>query len=238
MVSRVGDEAGKDDAAVLLVEMRHRLANCFQLMSSLTRLRGRSVENAEARDLLAWFSGVLVAMGRLQQRLAASEGRNFVAYLRESASFWNTIGMDQQISVTVEAEDGQAISDQQATILALIINELVTNCLEHAFTDQSTGKITIRFRATANHHVMLEVVDNGIGHHDALARLGNGAGNDGGGDGVVDGTNVSSGLLLVRYLAASLRGRFEITPGKPSGMIARVVFPVVQRVEDDQAAGA
>ena len=243
MASRIKDKAVRhktdrnkvagEEADMLVVEMRHRLANCFQLLSSLTRLRGRSVDSEEARDLLAWFSSVIVAMGRLQQRLAASEGRSFVAYLRESASFWNTIGADQQISVDVEAVEGQPISDQQATMLALIINELVTNCLEHAFIGRAGGRIAIRFLPTADHHVSLEVADDGLGHDAALIRLGEGT--VGGTD---DGTNVSSGLLLVRYLAAGLHGRFEIAPARPSGMIARVVFPTVRRIENDQTAGA
>ncbi|MDY0884770.1 sensor histidine kinase [Dongia soli] len=233
MKSRVINKADKADVDVMLVETRHRLANCFQLLSSLTRLRSRSVESEEARDLLAWFSGVIVAMGRLQQGLAGAEGQGFAAYLRESARFWNTIGTDQRVSVSVEAMDGQSVrqsvNDQQATMLTLIINELVTNCLEHAFVGREAGEITIRFLPVADRHMLLEVADDGLGHDAALARLDSGTG---------DGTDVSSGLLLVRYLAAGLRGRFEIAPAQPSGMIARVVFPTVQRIEDDQAAGA
>lgn len=207
--------AETDEAEVLLAEMRHRLANCFQLITGLVRLRLRRVKGKEAREHLTWLLDAITTLGLLQQRLAAPNEASFQAYLREAAAFWDRLAAEQGVAVALAAHDGVAVPDEAAPTLALIAHELVTNCLEHAFPEGRAGRVTLMLRSVADGagpEAELTVADDGCGPGHAI--------------GFGEGVAGSLGLGLVRSLASRLGGSFAITRGEPAGTVARVRFPM------------
>jgi two-component sensor histidine kinase len=68
----------------------------------------------------------------------------------------------EKISLRIEADD-TLLSIQKASTLGLIINELVSNSLKHAFPGDSTGEIDLDFKKTGANSVQVVVKDNGIG---------------------------------------------------------------------------
>lgn len=196
---------------VLLAEVRHRLANSFQLMAGLVRLRLNAAAGEEARGHLAWLLDAVAALGSLQQRLASAEGASFQAYLCETAGFWEQLAAGRGVTVAVEAVGDVAVPDAAATTLALIAHELVTNCVEHAFADGQAGRVTIRLGP------------DGDGRHGELAVRDDGRGFDGA---VAPDGAATLGLSLVGLLARQLGGSFEIGAGEAAGTAARVRFPL------------
>jgi two-component sensor histidine kinase len=75
----------------------------------------------------------------------------------------------------------------------LIVNELVSNALKHAFSDGRTGVIDIKFTHESPDHLILTVRDNGVGLPEGLDPE----------------QNDSLGLILVNSLATSLTERFR-----------------------------
>lgn len=195
---------------ILLAEMRHRVANSFQLLIGVSRFRLKNVETDEARGELSALIDLILSVGMLQQRLTLPEGADFAAYLRDAASIWGRVGASSGIVVEVQAVDELRLPSRTATTLALVVHEMVTNSLQHAFPDSGSGRIVIGLRRSAG-VCELRVTDDGCGPSCAPPRN-------------KDKTRPPQGLSLMDRLAAELGGAFDIGPGEPSGTTARVTF--------------
>ncbi len=119
-----------------------------------------------------------------------------------------------RIECTVDADPLSLLPDQ-CIRLALIVNEVVTNAVKHAFPDGRTGHITVTFRRTEG-ALRLSVTDDGvgIGQRDA----------DGGGErDAEDGSRL--GMTIVELLAKYLGGSCQQVSGA-FGTIVTVSFPL------------
>jgi two-component sensor histidine kinase len=90
----------------------------------------------------------------------------------------------------------------------LILNELITNALKHAFPGDRHGEIRVEFRQVAAHSVVLAVSDDGVGMTRELDLA----------------TSASLGMQLVFTLVEQLDGTIEVV--RSHGMRFRITFPV------------
>jgi two-component sensor histidine kinase len=95
----------------------------------------------------------------------------------------------------------------RAVLCGLIVNELVSNALKHAFPDERTGRIAVELRATPEEQILLKVTDDGVG--------------------LPWGLNIRQtktlGHQLVWMLTEKLRGTLEVT--RDRGTAFCFVFP-------------
>lgn len=195
---------GLDETENLLIsELRHRLANSFQFLQAVIRIRLRSAADPESQRHLSWLLDVVTALGMLQQRIGVAGPTDFGAYLIEAATYWRRICEGRPIGVVVNVERVQ-VSEAQASTLALIAHELITNCVEHAFPHGRPGSVELDFFERDDGVRVLMVSDNGVGAAEAVAEP-------------------RQGLELVRGLAAHLGGSVEIEA--LGGVSVRVVIP-------------
>ena len=195
-------ESGQVDS-LLLGELKHRLANSFQLLQAVIRIRLRSAVDPESRRHLSWLLDVVTALGMLQQRIGLTGPTDFGAYLIEAASYWRRVCDGRPIGISLEVT-GVQVSETQASTLALIAHELISNAIEHAFPGGRAGSIILSFSQHADGMRELVVRDDGMG-------LG------------PSGEN-SQGLELVRGLAAHLGG--SVTVADENGVTVRVRIPL------------
>jgi two-component sensor histidine kinase len=151
----------------------------------------------------------------LQNRLSRSRGAEVVVEIQE---FIADLCRELQGSlagmrrVTVEAHaDARPVHEPEAVAVGLIVNELVTNALKHAFPDNRAGKVEVIFRACDTGECELCVEDDGIGIERAQ-----------------QSGEVHRGLgqKLIRSLVTQLQGNYEIRPRDDgSGTVAVVRFP-------------
>jgi two-component sensor histidine kinase len=200
-----GSRELKQGGDLQVVEVSHRLANCFQLLNGLIQFRLAHTADGESRRQLAWLQDLIVSMGMLQKRLAAAGAAGFQAYLVETAKLWRQLTLERGISVVLDAEDIE-LAPAKATALSLILHELMTNCCEHAFPKECGGNVRIAFRHAADARAELTVSDDGIGLPP-------------------QGPIRQFGLSVVSGLASQLGGMFSIGSNSP-GTIARVEFPL------------
>ena len=106
------------------------------------------------------------------------------------------------IAVEVDADRVETRS-QLATRIGLIVNELVTNALKHAFPDERGGTVSVRLRRTGD-ELTLTVEDDGIGCPDAPAE--------------------GLGSRIVRLLVQQLRGHMTRELANP-GCRVTIVIP-------------
>jgi two-component sensor histidine kinase len=191
-----------------VVEIRHRLANCFQLLNGLIQFRLAHTADGESRRQLAWLQDVVVSMGMLQHRLATAGTAGFQVYLAEAVALWRRLTLERGIEIKLETEDIE-VAPEKAAPLSLILHELMTNCCEHAFPKERGGTVRVAFRRATEAYAELAVSDDGIGLP------------------LQEPIRQSFGLSVVSGLTTQLGGTFSVGSNSP-GAIARVEFPLCQ----------
>jgi two-component sensor histidine kinase len=189
-----------DDARI--AEARHRMANSYQLMGALARMRAqRTAEPAARRDLI-WMADAVGALGALDRR-AADGGVDFADYLNEMCAVWRRRHNAQAPEIRLDCE--ALLAPHHATsALALIAHELVANALTHGLAERPDGQVSVALRRRDDGQCELTVADGGQGFDLAAA-----AAED------------RFGLWLVRNLTTQLRGAFS---AGPAGVT--LVFPL------------
>jgi two-component sensor histidine kinase len=186
-------------------EVRHRLANVFQLLSTLARMRLRRTDDPESGRHLGWMLEMIEATAALQQRLLSDGGDDFALFLADMAPRWRRRCAGRPIAIELDAEPLRTL-ESRASALALIANELVLNAIAHAFPDDRDGVVRIEFRRVAEGRAVLAVADDGRGYDPA------------------DVSPDRLGLWLVAGLAAQVKG--ELTTETENGVRCRLEFPL------------
>lgn len=152
------DQSGPDRAQeAARAELRHRLADSFQLVTSLIRLRLRRTESPESRDDLSWLLDIVTALGLLQQRLASADPGAFAAYLADVGAFWRRVA-GERARIFVEAERFN-VAEQRAATLALIAHELIRDAVERA--GEGAVSVEVRLRRIGQGRGELIIKDGG-----------------------------------------------------------------------------
>ena len=152
---------------VLLEEMRHRIANSLQIISSIILMKARTVKSEETRLHLRDAHSRVLSIVAVQQQLHAAgygESVEVTPYLTKLCATLasSMIGDARAISLKVVGDAGST-SPRQAESMGLIVTELVMNSLKHGFPkDDAEGQINVAYE-TAGTDWKLSVSDNGIG---------------------------------------------------------------------------
>jgi two-component sensor histidine kinase len=152
------------DKEFLLREVHHRTKNNLTMLADVLFLQSEAVSSLEAKEALCEAYGRALAMAGLHDQLYQSmeSGRiRLVEYLRKLVA-----GVEQLWPAgrfRLEAPNGEVHLDPDRAIHAgLVVNELLTNAVKHAFPDGQSGEIGVRLRALAD-QLELEVWDTGKG---------------------------------------------------------------------------
>ena len=166
LMRRVGqlDEARRSQE-VLLRELNHRIKNNLQVVASMLMVQGAQTHNPEARAALAEAGERIVLIGHIHNHLYQEPGDLTVPANQLMADlctrFKASLAAQRPFTVHVEAED-IPLSVSTSVLIGLLVDELVTNALKHAFPDNNgTSTITVRFCREACGLLCLVVVDNG-----------------------------------------------------------------------------
>jgi len=202
---------------VLLKEIHHRVKNNMQIVSSLLSLQMDFIKNEEDRDIFVESQNRVHTMALIHEKLYQSHDLvniNFGEYLENLV---NSLMHSYQVSPgavrIVSRVDDIFLSIDVAIPCALIINEIISNSLKHAFPEGRAGEITIsmeREEAEKGEGYLLSVGDNGVGLAPSVDRE----------------TPRTLGIQLIRTLVRQLRGAVEIqTEG---GTRYVITFPVLR----------
>jgi len=197
--------AAGDELHLLLEEQGHRIKNDLAIASALIALQARAHGDPAVRAALesAVARVHVLAKGYDHLRVSArDQATDMEQYLGEVCwKLGESLRGVRPIAVEVDA-DRVEVRSQTATRLGLIVNELVTNALKHAFPDERGGTVYVRLRRNAG-ELTLEVEDDGIGCPDAPTE--------------------GLGSRLVRLLVQQLRGQMTRAASAPGCRIAIVI---------------
>ena len=193
---------------LLLREIHHRVKNNLQTVASLLYLQSRHIDNPVALEALKNSYDRVQSMALIHQQLYQNTDlghidlQNYVDVLLKQLR--SSFRGDVRIRFFTEIEPVQF--DLDTTIpIGLIINELVTNAMQHGFPHNQPGEIHVTFHEN-NGKYTLTIRDTGVGLSETQkARLAE--------NGVAAITGNSLGLQLVQKLTKQLHGKLSISSG-------------------------
>ncbi len=150
--------------SAIIREMHHRVKNNLQTIAMLLRLQLRSDREVSAREVLTETIHRILSIAAVHEILSVEGFRLINLRQLLDRVTQNLTHMSQpalRLSVTVAGDDVY-LNSRQATSLALAVNELLQNAVEHAFPERSAGHVEIRL-AQRDAGLLLEVEDDGRG---------------------------------------------------------------------------
>lgn len=151
----------------LLREVYHRVKNNLQVITSLFNLQMRTLVDEQARLALQQAAERVYAMALVHEKLYQSDNLASIpldSYIRDLCKHFSSASALGERNISIELElEPMNIDLEKAVPLGLIINELVSNSLKHAFSDGRQGKIKIQLTSAIDNYVQLSITDNGIG---------------------------------------------------------------------------
>jgi two-component sensor histidine kinase len=188
--------AADEQKAVLLTDINHRLKNSLHAIAGILAAEGRRAGDAAVRLALEDAAGRLRVLARVHERLHLGLGAEAASSV-DMPGFLGALCADLQptlvdlrpVVLRVAAEDIR-LGVAQAISVGLIVNELATNAVRHAFPNDRAGSVTVRLHRGEPGMLRLEVADNGVGVGP-------------------HGENGGTGTRLIRALAQQLDGSVE-----------------------------
>ncbi|MCD4665126.1 MAG: tetratricopeptide repeat protein, partial [Bacteroidales bacterium] len=184
---------------IMLRELHHRVKNNLQVIYSMLSLQANKIKDKDVVSALEANIHRVWAMSLIHHKLYLDENLtqiNMPQYINElSATILETNSKTkQQINMKFDIQNINLEADL-AIPLGLIINELLSNALKHAFKDVSAPELNIQLKGESNHNLVLNIKDNGIGIPEDVDPNKSGA----------------FGLELINMLVKQLKGKMEIT---------------------------
>ena len=194
----------------LLRELQHRVTNNLQMIMTLIRLEARNLPADMPEEPFKRLAGRVSALGTLYRLLAdgvPGEGIDLGAYLSRIAAAVMEAHATEGVRLSLQV-DSWPVSVNVAMPVGLLVNELMTNALKHAFPEGAGGTITVRSLVDAE-GCCVTVADDG-------------AGLDGGRTWPQPG---KLGALIVRSLEENAGARLDIVSRPGEGLCATIRFP-------------
>jgi two-component sensor histidine kinase len=157
-------KAALDRHQVLLKEISHRVKNSLQIVSSMLHLQASTADDEGITAQLADASSRVSAVGRAYERLAYDgdvENIDLRTYLQAVCA--DAMNASCNCKLHFDGADGIWLYADRAISLALIVNELVTNAVKHAFPNDHEGHIFVRLVRQDANTALVSVRDDGIG---------------------------------------------------------------------------
>ncbi len=150
----------------LLVEMQHRVKNSLTLITSLISLQAHRTDNPTLTSFLQELRSRIMSISNLYTILYRTEKSNEVdlkQYLGLLVDYLRMSYLDKtkNINITITIPEIM-VEFKLASSLGIIVNELVTNSLKHAFPNRNDGRISVQLRK-AKDNLILTIEDNGVG---------------------------------------------------------------------------
>jgi len=187
---------------VMLREIHHRVKNNMQIITSLLRLQAGQTNDNNIQKMFHLCQNRIKSMSLIHESLYQSQDLtriNFSDYIQKITTHLLSVYSQKQTDFDIQYDLEDVYLDiNRAIPFGLIINELITNALKHAFPKGKPGEIKLKLRQNKSGQVTLKVEDNGIGFPESVN---------------IDKPE-SLGMQLVYDLARQLNGSVDISSGK------------------------
>jgi len=184
--------------SVAIREIHHRVKNNLQTIASLLRIQSRRITDENAKKAFQESINRVLSIAVTHELLAQNgvddvDIKDILTNIVKGAMLFSK-SMNFKLNVEIRG-DSVNINSEKATSIALVVNELVQNCVEYAFIGRTEGNIIITIEKGEFVSTVI-VADDGIGFQSSKVKIG------------------SLGLSIVEQLIKDkLKGDFEISSG-------------------------
>jgi PAS domain S-box-containing protein len=208
---------------VRIKEIHHRIKNNLQVISSLLDLQAEKFEDKKVKQAFSESQNRVLSMSLIHEELykgGQEEKLNFSAYLKKLAdNLLKTYKLSSiNIRLNMDLEENAFLDMDTAVPLGIIVNELISNSLKHAFTEKKEGEIGIQLRR-------YEETVNGIHRSDFCLTVSDN------GKGIPEGLKLESveslGMQLVNTLVNQLDGELKLKRNKGTEFTVR--FKLIEK---------
>ena len=148
---------------VLLSEIHHRVKNNLQLVSSMLALQARNA-GPEAQHALQEGQRRIDSIALVHEQLYGSRNLAVVNFARYIEALIPELcrGMAERVDVVLDLLDVE-LPPERAIPCGLLVSELVTNALKHAFPNERRGSLQVQLERVSGQRLRLTVKDDGVG---------------------------------------------------------------------------
>lgn len=215
---RAEEQIQKDlhEKVVLLREVHHRVKNNLQIMSSLLNLQSQSVSDAKLTDILNECQGRIRSMAVVHEMMYQNQDfaqismKYYVSNIL--ASLIRLYSFDPERIKIIERCEDVNLNLNLAIPSGLILNELISNVMKHAFPANMQGEMTIKITKKSD-TVHMSVSDNGIALDSNFD--------------IENGTTL--GMIIIQDLTSQLEGELKVEQ-KNNMKTFHVSFAIPQQI--------
>lgn len=200
--------ASLNEKEVLLKEIHHRVKNNLQVISSMLNLQSSTVPNESAPGILQDSQNRVRSMALIHEKLYQSDDLaqiDFCDYVSNLVDYLKRSYQAPGVQITVSGEP-IFLGIDTAVSCGLILNELISNALKHAFPNEKAGDIVVELIGNPQQEICLRISDNGVGLPPDLNYF----------------HTTSLGLQLVNSLVDQINGRLHLD--KTGGTTFTITF--------------
>lgn len=201
--------ASLNEKDILLKEVHHRVKNNMQIISSLLNLQLDGIRDDQQKTALLDCQSRIYSMALVHERIYKSESFervDFGGYIEVLANMLLRSHAGERTGIRLVLHlESIYISLEKAVSCGLIVNELITNGVRHAFVERDDGTLTITLRSEGE-KILLQVDDDGKGLPEGFDPM----------------KQETLGVRLVQMLVEQIRGTLDISSA--NGASFRVLF--------------
>ncbi|HOT47269.1 MAG TPA: histidine kinase dimerization/phosphoacceptor domain -containing protein [Spirochaetota bacterium] len=195
---------------ILLKEIHHRVKNNLNVITSLLNLQSDQIGDREqAIEAFRESRNRIFSMALVHEKLYQTKSFsqvNFKEYIEDmTGELIHAYALGEHVSIAFDVEEIM-LDINVAIPCGLILNELVSNALKHAFTENTPGRIAISLKSAGGGALELEVSDSGKGLPEGFAIV----------------SAKSLGLQLVNLLSKQIGGALTVESAR--GAIFKIRF--------------
>ena len=169
LIQDITDEVRREQEiktkSAMIQEVHHRVKNNLQTVAFLLRMEARRAKSTEVQETLRQTMGRILSIAVVHEFLSRGDGAEINirdVCSRIVAETSASLAADEK-AIEITLDGGTfALPAQQATSCALVVNELLSNAIEHAFPERDEGRIDVRLEET-DASMVIRIADNGVG---------------------------------------------------------------------------
>ena len=202
-------QSSLDHQAMLTREMSHRVKNSLASVVGLLRVQARSAQSEDVQNALRDAASRITTIAQVHDHLWRSKQIGFVDIADFAGELCHKL-QETSPGHNLHCKFGNLmISADKAVPLGLLINELVTNAVKHAYPDGS-GEIHVSGEQRGE-DLHVEISDQGIGLPE---------------DFDIDQPRASLGFKVIKSLLGQLDGRITVSSNEPKGAVIQLDVPL------------
>ena len=158
----------KENISFLMKEMNHRVRNNLQIISSLLNIQVNSTKNIETKEILNIAKNRILSIAHIQSVLNTDAQNidlgNFIKEICEKITHTLSSNNNLKFKQVYNIDSIEKYSNENLSLIGLILNELITNTHKYAFKENKEGNVlTISCKKNVD-SIEIEVSDNGVGY--------------------------------------------------------------------------